>query len=136
MSYGDVEPRMNVLRGLVSPHEPLPPTRSRCAECDVYITWTIEPHWQGWLDDDGDMLSYAPTLHNHRAVDLVALRYYARSALMRIAAGGGPANQAEHDVVYCRVCNCNKSGHLEEPNLVTEACSDPDCACHDGSLSI
>jgi len=36
-----------------------------CKVCGVLIVREIEAHWTGWLDADGDQLSYVPTLHDH-----------------------------------------------------------------------
>ena len=59
------------------------------------------------------------------------LRIYDRAALLSIAAGGGPRNQAERDVVYCPLCSCRKNGWADEPNGIDESCEDRDCPCHD-----
>ena len=36
-----------------------------CAVCKETIVRAVERHWKGWLDGDGDQLSYVPTLHDH-----------------------------------------------------------------------
>lgn len=36
-----------------------------CAVCGVPILRVREAHWVGWVDTDGDQLSYAPVLHDH-----------------------------------------------------------------------
>lgn len=37
----------------------------RCSVCGVRVHHVVEAHWQGWLDDDDDQLSYVPQLHEH-----------------------------------------------------------------------
>jgi hypothetical protein len=39
--------------------------QSNCETCGVTVTFVVEQHWAGWLDDEGDQLSYVPTLHDH-----------------------------------------------------------------------
>ena len=43
--------------------------------------------------------------------------------------------QQGYDVAYCKLCGCNKSGDVHQPNVLTEACTsplhrDPGCLCH------
>ncbi len=40
----------------------------RCKHCGVPIIRVVEPHWTGWIDEDGDPLCYVPTLHDHEPV--------------------------------------------------------------------
>jgi hypothetical protein len=41
-------------------------TSTTCAVCGVRITHEVEAHWQGWVDEHGDTLSYVPELHDHK----------------------------------------------------------------------
>lgn len=43
--------------------EPTEP--ARCAVCGAPIEYVTEPHWSGWLDEEGDQLSCSPSLHDH-----------------------------------------------------------------------
>src|SRR5689334_10673351 len=68
--------------------------------------------------------------HLGSIVDVATLRTYDKRKLMTIAAGGGPRNRAEDEIVYCKFCNCRKNGWADEPNHVDESCVDPSCPCH------
>ncbi len=37
----------------------------RCAICGATIVAEIEADWSGWIDMEGDQLSYVPNLHDH-----------------------------------------------------------------------
>lgn len=50
---------------------------------------------------------------------------------LAIAAGGGPTLRGDDLHVWCVCCGCNMNGYADEPNGVTEACSDDLCLCHD-----
>jgi hypothetical protein len=54
-----VEGATAVNERLASPESP------RCVICTVPIWRVVEPHWVGWVDGDGDQLSYVPELHDH-----------------------------------------------------------------------
>lgn len=65
-----------------------------------------------------------------RLIDPAVLRVTDKALVMRIAAGGGPMYEGDHDAIYCPLCDCNRSGCADEPNGVTEACRDGGCPCH------
>lgn len=63
--------------------------------------------------------------------DTAELRTYSPSVYRHIAAGGGPRNRFEADLIFCPLCACPKSGCKDTPNQVQSlSCADEDCPCH------
>lgn len=61
----------------------------------------------------------------------ILLRYSRPEKVHYIAAGGGPCDDLERLEVYCPLCHCNKSGSVNHCNVMTDACVDERCMCHE-----
>lgn len=80
---------------------------------------------------------YAAELATARhEMPLAYLRWADQKMVGAIARGGGPLYTGDRFHLYCPVCTCRKSGHVEEPNTHDEGCSDDGCRCHDDETDI